>query len=314
MTVAQPSDSPASVPVVWNPRAGQKVPGTTERVDDARLRELLSVQGMAADVIVAQTPEDAVAAVRRAVAAGHRLVVAAGGDGTIGRLGIELLGKDVALGILPLGTIMNIPRMLGIPRDLDEAARVLAARRMATIDVGEANGRVFFETASVGMNAAMFRAAQYFENGDWGSPLRVLSVALRYRPARMQITLDDDQRVHTRSLMVTVSNGAYTGVGMTVAPMARLNDGRLDVRVFRHFSKFELLRHLASIMFGRRSYTPHVSTYRSAFVRVDGRRPLPCRADAQDLGTTPLECRVRPASLQVVVGPGYADGRAESHK
>lgn len=313
MRLAQPSSDSAEVPVIWNPRAGEKVPGATGRMDEPALRALLSKHGMAADVIIAQTPEDAVAAVRRAVAGGHRLVIAAGGDGTISRLGIELMGRDVALGIVPLGTVMNIPRMLGIPRDLDEAARVLATRRIATIDVGEANGRVFFETASVGMNAAMFRAAQHFEHGDWGSPLRVLTVALRYRPARMEITLDDGQRVHARSLMVTVSNGAYTGVGMTVAPMARLNDGRLDVRVFRHFSKFELLRHLASIMFGRRRFTPDVSTYRSAYVRIDGRRPLPCRADAQDLGTTPLECRVRPASLQVVVGPDFVDGRAETN-
>ena len=304
--------SAAIVPIIWNPRAGEKVPGNASGADEARLRELLSANGVRGEVISTESPEDAARVARRAIADGVQLVVAAGGDGTISRLGLELLGKDVALGILPLGTVMNIPRMLGIPRELDEAARVLASRRVAMIDVGEANGRVFFETASVGMNAAMFRAAQHFEEGDWGSPLRVLTVALRFRPARMEITLDAAQRIHTRGLMVTVSNGAYTGMGMTVAPMARLNDGRFDIRVFRHFSKFELLRHMASIMFGRRGFTPHVSTYRSAYVRVDGHRLLPCRADAHDLGTTPLECRVRPASLRVVVGPEFVDGRAET--
>jgi diacylglycerol kinase (ATP) len=109
--------------------------------------------------------------------------------------------------------------------------------------------------------------------------------------------------------MVVVANGSYTGAGMTVAPDARLDDGRFDVRVFRHFSKFELLRHLASIMFGRRAYVPHVATYRGAVVRVVGHRPLPCRADAQDLGTTPLECRVLARQLKVIVGPDYSDGR-----
>jgi len=297
------------VPVIWNRHAGAKVPGGQGALDGDRLRELLSRRGIAAEIIPTESTEDAVGAVREAVAGGEELIVAAGGDGTIGRLGRELLGTNVALGILPLGSVMNIPRMLAVPRDVEEAIDVLAARRIATIDVGEANGRVFFETASVGMNAAMFRAAQHFEEGDWGSPFRVLKVALRYRPARMEITLDGDQLVHTRGLMVTVSNGAYTGVGMTVAPAARLNDGRFDVRVFRHFSKFELLRHLASIMFGRHRYTPHVSTYRSAYVRIEGHRPLPCRADSHDLGTTPLESHVRPASLRVVVGPDFVDGR-----
>jgi diacylglycerol kinase (ATP) len=92
---------------------------------------------------------------------------------------------------------------------------------------------------------------------------------------------------------------------MTMAPDARLDDGLFDVRVFRHFSKLELLRHLASIMFGRRAYVPRVSTYRAARVRVTGRRPLPCRADSLDLGVTPMECRVLTRSLKVVVGPEF---------
>jgi diacylglycerol kinase (ATP) len=126
----------------------------------------------------------------------------------------------------------------------------------------------------------------------------------------MELVLDDDQRLATRALMVTISNSPYTGVGMTVAPDARLDDGKFDVRVFRHFSKWELMRHMLSIAFGRRRYSPHVTTHRSSRVTVVGRRPLPCRADSHDLGTTPLDCRVRPRSLRVVVGPDYAGGQA----
>src|SRR6185503_15448137 len=113
----------------------------------------------------------------------------------------------------------------------------------------------------------------------------------------------DDETLTTRALMVTISNGAYMGVAMTVAPDARLNDGRFDVRVFRHYSKLELLRNLASIAFGRRRYVPHVSTYRSESVRVTSHSMLPIRADSHDLGTTPLECRSWRAALRVIVGP-----------
>lgn len=310
MTGAESAAGAPAVPVIWNRNAGQKVARAGGAPDEDGVREILASAGIGARVIATDSEEAARQAVEREVQTGEQLIVAAGGDGTIGQVGMLLLETGVTLGVLPLGSVMNIPRMLAVPRDVDEAARIIARRRTASIDVGVANGRVFFETASVGMNAAMFAAAQHFEDGDWGSPLRVLGVAFRYRPARMEITLDGDQQVHTRGLMTTVSNGAYTGVGMTVAPEARLNDGRFDVRVFRHFSKFELLRHLASIMFGRRGYSPHVSTYRSAYVRIDGRRPLPCRADSYDLGTTPLECHVKPAGLKVIVGPDYADGRA----
>lgn len=299
-----------TVRVIWNANAGQKVRGPLGGADDEALRQAMASAGLDAEIVPTQSEDEARAAVAESIAQRADLIVAAGGDGTIGRIAEQLLGTDVALGILPLGSVMNIPRMLGLPRDIEPAAQAIAAGRRATIDVGVANGVVFFETASVGLNAAIFAAAQHFEDGDWGSPFKAVAAAFRYRPARMEILLDDGERVTTRALMVTASNGAYTGVGMTVAPEARLNDGRFDVTVFRHFSKFELMRHLASIMFGRRRYSPHVHTYRSGTVRIAARRELPCRADSHDLGTTPLECRVWPASLRVIVGPDYADGRA----
>jgi diacylglycerol kinase (ATP) len=90
------------------------------------------------------------------------------------------------------------------------------------------------------------------------------------------------------------------GAGFTVAPDAELDDGRFDVRIFRHWSKRELVRHFVSIAFGRRAYVPHVTTERAARVRISGARPLPARADSRDLGTTPVEVRLRPAALRVV--------------
>lgn len=292
----------ARVRVLWNASAGHKGALPTNGTSEEQLRQVLDEHGLAAELLPTESADDCARLTRQAVEQRYDIVVAAGGDGTIGVVAAELLDTPVALGVLPLGSVMNIPRMLGLPRELDTAAQVLASGQVRSVDVGEANGVPFYETASVGMNAAMFREAQHFEEGDYGSPLRTIWVGLRYRPARMRLELDEGT-IHTRALMVTVSNGPYTGVGMTVAPDARLDDGRFDVVVFRHFSKLELVRHLGSIAFGRRSYNPHTRTYRSTRVRVESSRPLPCRADSHDLGTTPLECRVRRASLRVVVGP-----------
>lgn len=295
--------------VLWNAEAGRKGGLPTGGATEESLRQLIDRHGLDAELLATESEDDCRRRTREAVAAGCQIVVAAGGDGTAGCVAQELLDTPVALGLLPLGSVMNVARMLGVPRDLDEAAQALARRDIRALDVGEANGTLFYETASVGMNAAMFREAQHFDEGDYGSPLRVLWVALRYRPARIRLHLEQDT-VRTRALMVVVANGPYAGVGMTVAPEARLDDGRFDVVVFRHYSKFELLRHLGSIAFGRRRYTPHTRTYRSSSVRVESARPLPCRADSHDLGTTPLECRVRRASLRAVVGPEYRAAQA----
>ncbi|HEY6012482.1 MAG TPA: diacylglycerol kinase family protein [Candidatus Limnocylindrales bacterium] len=288
--------------VICNPNAGAKRRLPTEPDLMDRLRDALGRHRLAADLVATEDEEAAVAAVREAIGSGIDVVVAAGGDGTVGTVANELIGSSACLGILPMGTVMNVARSLGIPRDLDEAVAALARSRAVEIDVGEVAGRPFYENASVGLNAAMFREADHFGRPGWVSVLRTIWVAIRYRPARITVHLDDEV-VRTRALMVAVANGPYTGVGMTVAPDARLDDGRFDVRVFRGFSKWQLLRHLGAIAFGRHRYAPSVSTYRSARVRVTSARPLPARADRRDLGTTPVEFVVRPRALRVLV-PG----------
>jgi diacylglycerol kinase (ATP) len=274
------------------------------------LRALGARHGLGEDVVETTDEAEAREAVRAAVAEGIDVVVAAGGDGTAGLVAEEVMGTRTALAILPLGRIMNIARALGIPRDVEAAAELIQAGDIRVIDAGEAttaDGRLvrFFEAGSVGMNAAIFREAVRFDEGHWASILRTVWVALRYRPARIQLDLDD-QTVRTRALMVTVANGPYTGIGMTVAPGARLEDGRFDVRVFRGFSKWELIRHLGSIAFGRRQYSPHVTTHRSTTVRITSVHPLPARADGNDLGTTPVTFRTLPGVLRVVVPAGTA--------
>jgi diacylglycerol kinase (ATP) len=300
MSGRPPGPPTGPIRVIFNPAAGWKGGIRTNKVTRADIGAVLRDVGVEAEIIETASANEAQRVAADAVRQRYATVVAAGGDGTIGTVATELLGSETALGVLPGGSIMNIARMLGIPRDLSAAAAILACGVVRRIDVGEARGRPFFEAGSVGMNAAMFREAQRFERGERTSVARTIWVAIRYRPARMEVELDD-RVVRTRALAVVVANGPYTGAGMTVAPRARVDDGRFDVTIFEHFSKWELIRHLASIAFGRRRYVPHLSTYRSTVARVSGIHPLPARADSHDLGTTPVEFRVLAAALPVIV-------------
>lgn len=312
MTAGQVAGATEPVPtvarryrIIRNAAAGAKGGISLSGCSLETLLPIVQRHGLGQDVVEPPDEPGTLSAVRSAIADGVDVVVTAGGDGTAGLVADELLGTATALAVLPCGSVMNMARALGIPRDLEAAAALIARGEVATIDVGEATsadgGRIrFFEAGSVGMNAAMFREAARFDDGDWGSIVRTIWVALRYRPARMRLDLDD-RSIRTRALMVTVSIGPYTGVGMTVAPGARLDDGLFDVRVFRGFSKWELVRHLVSIAFGRRHYAPHVSTYRSAAVRISSRHPLPARADGIDLGETPVAFRTLPRALRVIV-------------
>jgi diacylglycerol kinase (ATP) len=127
-----------------------------------------------------------------------------------------------------------------------------------------------------------------------------MRLAIRYRPSRLTLRLDEGRTVRTRALVTSVSNGPFAGMGFTVAPEARLDDGVFDVRVFERFSRWELLRHFVSIAAGHHRYEPRAQTLRSATVRMESARPLRVRADGEEAGTTPIEVRVRPRALRVI--------------
>jgi diacylglycerol kinase (ATP) len=197
---------------------------------------------------------------------------------------------------------MNVARALGIPFDLDEAARVLARSDVRKIDVGEANGEVFFEAVSVGLNAAVFGEAQRIDEGRWASIVDMVRFGLRYPPHRMWIDLDGRRQV-VRALTLAVLNGPYTGLGLTLAPDARLDDGLLDVAIFEGMSRWALAVHLLRVLGGRRAPAPGIRRDRARRIRVTARHGLPVRCDATDLGSTPVDVRVRPRELLVVAPP-----------
>lgn len=285
--------------VVWNPSAGSKAGVPTNLVDETTLRETLRRHGLGDDVFVGED-EDAVRhRVADAVRDGYEVVVAAGGDGTAGLVARELLGTTSALALLPLGSAMNIARSLDIPRDLDEAAAIVASGEIREIDVGESDGHVFFEIASIGLSAAIFAEAQRIDRGRYSSLLDLVRVVVRCRPTRVLLTVDGTSST-MHALMLAVANTPYTGLGLTLAPAASVDDGAFDVTVFRGFSRWELILHLGAIAAGRRRYSPKVATFRGTRISVEARRPLPVRADADDLGTTPATFVVRPRSLRVI--------------
>ena len=284
--------------VIWNADAGNKGGLPTNRVGEPELRQLMARHGLGDELISSDSEDAARQAAEGAVRDGYDGVIAAGGDGTVGLVADALLETATALGVLPLGSVMNIARMLGIPRELEGAAAIIAAGKTRRIDVGMADDRPFYEAGSVGINAAIFRDIAAVDEGDYAGLGRAIFTAFRYRPGRMTVDLDGE-RIETRALMVSASNGPYLGAGFTVAPDAQPDDGLLDVCVFRHFSKLDLFRHFLSITMGRRAYSPHVRTYRSARVRISSHRPLPARADSRDLGTTPVDFEVRRQVLAV---------------
>jgi YegS/Rv2252/BmrU family lipid kinase len=292
--------------LIVNPRAGHKlgVATTAETVDD--VNTALRAQGLRFEARPTEAVGHATELAREAARDGRRLVVAVGGDGTAHEVARGLAFSETVLGLMPLGSVMNVARMLWIPRDLSEAAQVIVNGRVLAMDLGRSGDQVFLEAAGVGLDAALFG---YFARLEGGArPEGVVRGLVRFlrqlgKPALLLNV--DGRRVRTHAPLVSIANGPFVGAAYAIAPEARIDDGRLDVVVFRGATVVRVLVHLAFIAGGRSLPPPpeaRVLRAQSLEVSTRQRRPLPIHADGVAMGVTPARFESAPAALRVIVG------------
>jgi diacylglycerol kinase (ATP) len=299
-------NSPAVL--IFNPNAGQKLGLSTNAAGPEQVQQALREAGIPFEPRPTEYAGHATELARAAVAEGRRLVIAAGGDGTVGEVAQALARTDTVLGVMPLGSVMNVARTLCIPRDLDAAARVIAGGQVLVMDLGRVRDRYFVEAAGVGLAAGLFG---YFEQVDArGLRLRTLQGLWRFvrnlGTPRLRIVTDGRTR-QVRAPMVTVANSPFVGAAYALAPDACVDDGLLDVVIFRGLGVMRILVHLVAVFGGRRlPPPPGVITVRARKVEVSlvtrRRRPLPIHVDGASTGTTPARFEIVPGALRVLVG------------
>jgi diacylglycerol kinase (ATP) len=284
--------------VIWNPRAGSKAGLRTNGTTETELRNVMARHGLGSELYESRDEAAAMEHVDTAVAAGYDVIVGAGGDGTVRSIAFRLLDRPTALGVLPLGSAMNVARSLDIPRDLDQAAKIIATTAARSIDVAFARDRPFLEAASIGATAEIFEQAQYVDKGHYHALLTMVWGGLRQRPVRVEITIDGE-RFRARPLAVAVANGPYSGLGLTLAPDAHIDDGLLTVVLYSGMSPLGLASRLIAVVGGREPKS-RLRSYSGRQVTVTSASALSIRIDSEDGGTTPIEFGIRPGLLKVI--------------
>src|SRR5581483_10831236 len=251
--------------------------------------------------------------VRQAREQHSELVIVAAGDGTIEDVVGELVDTDTALGILPIGTMNNLARCLGVPLDLEAACALLCMGTTRHIDVGRVKtpakpkGVCFLETAGVGLSALAAPIGQDAEKGRWGLLLQSLGKALSFTGTQIALTYDDGAVIESDTQVVTVSNAPMFGKHMLIAPDAKLDDGLLDLALYNGMGKIELEQHFMAIADGQRASDPQVVFRQAQRVRIATAKPLEANADMHILADQQAwEIEVLAGARSVVAGNGFA--------
>ena len=259
---------------IVNPFSGA---GATAGVAEARIALLTSRLAAAkreGTVHLTERPLHAGELARSAVAAGARMVIAWGGDGTINEVGTALAGTGVALGIIPSGSGNGFASDLGIPFLAEAAIDVALNGRAKPIDAGELEGRLFFNIAGIGFDAVVAEQFNLRSIGRRGmGPYVQIGVRelFRYRAAQYRIRLDGETFT-TTALLIAFANGREYGNKIRLAPHAVLDDGKLEAMIVEDRTPLARLwagRHLA---LGTADKAPRIlmRSVQSALIESDG--------------------------------------------
>lgn len=280
--------------------AGMDVDLASQRT--ALIASELATRGLTAAVYVTERAGHARELASRAVAEGADLVLVWGGDGTVNEAGGALLNTATALGLIPAGSGNGLAGSLGTPRAPRAAiARALDAQVRA-IDAGVCGGRPFFNIAGIGFDAhiaRLFTLRPRGRRGRWPYVTIGIREGVRYAGRRYEMSLDGAPHAST-ALLMAFANGREYGMGVQIAPGAKLDDGLLEACIVEDrtvLARFWDARHLALGSVARAPRTV-LRPVREAQISAEGE--IEFHVDGEPgVAWDRLEVTVLPAALRV---------------
>lgn len=252
---------------------------------------------------------------RTAAAANHRLVFAAGGDGTLNEAANGLVGTASALAPMPVGTANSFAKELGLPRPnvlypdyLLDVSTALSRGRIQAMDVGYAEpqgdrpGRYWLLWASSGIDGFVVRQIEprprWFKYlGPAGYFARALAFLPQFQGSRSLITVDD-QTLQDDYLLINVSNcRMWLGGELKLNSTAVLDDGLFELWLFRGKNWPRLFNYGLEITREEHLNNPDVSVLHCQHVSITTTPPMSYHLDGEPMAETPLSTTMRRGAL-----------------
>ena len=294
--------------VILNPYAGRWL--ALQKKQEAETA--LSKAGIEYELVATAAPGEGIRLAAEAAQQGYAPIISAGGDGSISEVvnGIFLgVGeqKSPPLGILPLGSANDLVDNLGLPHDLESAARVIAAGNTRQLDLCQVNDRYFDNNAAIGLEPYITLIQQRIQRvrGMIRYLLATL-IGIRDNPT-WNMSLEWEGGTYQGPItLVTVGNAPRTGGLFFMTPHADPFDGKLTFVHGYMATRRQILRLLPRTMKpGKGSYVEHPAIHEvsAAWLRVRAESPTPAHADGEIFSHAiqELEYRIHPECLPVLL-------------
>lgn len=299
---------PPPIEVIINAGSGSVLGEETAQ----SLRERFIAFGVKANIHLAETGAEIESLAKHAIESDAEIIVAGGGDGTISTLAVEVSKAGKTLGVLPLGTLNNFSKDIGIPQDLSGAVRVIATGETNLIDLAEVNDRIFINNSSIGLYPRMVlrrEKQQRLGSGKWIAAFWAALRIFRISPfLKVRISLDGKQFLR-KTPFVFVGNNEYEMELYNIGRRPTLDDGKLSVYFLHRGGRWGVILLLFHTIFGRLRQWKDFEEVSTEEITIETRRKrIPVAFDGEvRTMTTPLHYKILPKALKVIV-PAEDDG------
>lgn len=304
--------------IIFNPTAGG---GRAGRLMQELLPEFGKRFGKQYVLHVTHAPFDAARIARQAADSGAKLIIAAGGDGTLQEIingmiiGHVPVNPFCELGILDLGTGKGLAQTLSIPVSHQEQFDLIVHSDACPVDAGKiryinANGRpserLFISECQIGIGSAVaerVHAGYKFLGGKIAFGLVAGIQAVCHKANMVTYQLDDQSPVTGSFIGIVIGNGNHCAGGMKLTPFASPDDGFFDMLRMYEMSIPERLLNFPKIYTGRHIYSKHFAITQNKKIRLSSDETLWIEADGEMLGRLPCDIEILPAILKIRYKP-----------
>ncbi len=237
------------------------------------------------------------------------LLIVGGGDGSVSQAASHLAYRDIALGLLPLGTTNNFARGLAIPLNLSDAIAVLTTGKVADVDLGHVGELVFANLVSIGMSAQVARHVPAGLKRLIGRVAYLVTAVVRlpwHRPFHARVLIDG-QLIEFDTHQLNIANGSFHA-GRPITGDASVDDRLLLVYPLGGHRRIHLvgatIRHAITGRYRTHADEPFITADE---VWLDTTPSLPLDVDGEIHGHTPARFTLAAGALRVVVGYDFSD-------
>jgi diacylglycerol kinase (ATP) len=228
------------------------------------------------------------------------IIVAAGGDGTVNAVVNGIAGAPRAFAVLPLGTANVLAREIGLSRDPEQLAELIATGKARPIWPGRVGDRLFVTTASSGFDAETVATVnpglkRYL--GRFAFAWAIVTCLWRYRACEIRVRADGAEH---RAAMVIAAKGRLYAGSHVIAPRASIAEPMLDLVLLQRSGRLAVVRYLAALLLGGVPRRRDIAFLRCRSAFLSAAEPLPVQADGEIVARLPVSLGIAEQQLRLV--------------